>query len=103
MPQLSVEGTVEIERLTDVLFVGRPVHGEADSTVGLFKLTATARKRCESRWNWADVGKRRGNPEGPAGGRHGDSFRHVGVGQLRPSGVEIEQEIFEIDMRNANS
>ena len=37
-PDLSVEGTVEIERLTDVLFVGRPVHGEANSTVGLFKL-----------------------------------------------------------------
>jgi multidrug efflux pump subunit AcrA (membrane-fusion protein) len=33
-----VEGTVEIERLTDVLFVGRPVHGEANSTVGLFKI-----------------------------------------------------------------
>jgi HlyD family secretion protein len=37
-PDLSVEGTIEIERLTDVLFVGRPVHGEANSTVGLFKL-----------------------------------------------------------------
>lgn len=37
-PDLSVEGTVEIERLTDVLYVGRPVHGEANSTVGLFKL-----------------------------------------------------------------
>jgi HlyD family secretion protein len=37
-PDLSVEGTVEIERLTDVLFVGRPVHGEANSTVGLFKI-----------------------------------------------------------------
>jgi len=33
-----VEGTVEIERLTDILFVGRPVHGEANSTVGLFKV-----------------------------------------------------------------
>jgi HlyD family secretion protein len=39
-PDLSVEGTVEIERLTDVIYVGRPVHGEADSTVGLFKVTA---------------------------------------------------------------
>ncbi|MFZ0522382.1 MAG: HlyD family efflux transporter periplasmic adaptor subunit [Candidatus Acidiferrales bacterium] len=38
-PDLSVEGTVEIERLTDVLYVERPVHGEANSTVGLFKLT----------------------------------------------------------------
>jgi len=37
-PDLSVEGTIEIERLTDVLYVGRPVHGEANSTVGLFKL-----------------------------------------------------------------
>jgi len=38
-PDLSVEGTVEIERLNDVIYVGRPVHGEADSTVGLFKLS----------------------------------------------------------------
>ncbi|MGB0034829.1 MAG: efflux RND transporter periplasmic adaptor subunit [Candidatus Acidiferrales bacterium] len=38
VPDLSVEGTVEIERLTDVMFVGRPVHGEAHSTVGLFKV-----------------------------------------------------------------
>jgi len=37
-PDLSVEGTVEIERLADVLYVGRPVHGEANSTVGLFKV-----------------------------------------------------------------
>ena len=37
-PDLSVEGTIEIERLADVLYVGRPVHGDADSTVGLFKL-----------------------------------------------------------------
>ena len=38
VPDLSVEGTIEIERLADVLYVGRPVHGEADSTVGLFKV-----------------------------------------------------------------
>lgn len=37
-PDLSVEGTIELERLADVLYVGRPVHGEANSTVGLFKL-----------------------------------------------------------------
>ena len=39
VPQLSVEGTVEIERLADTLFVGRPVHGEANSTIGLFKVS----------------------------------------------------------------
>jgi HlyD family secretion protein len=38
VPDLSVEGTVEIERLSDVLYVGRPVRGDANSTVGLFKL-----------------------------------------------------------------
>jgi HlyD family secretion protein len=38
VPQLSVEGTIEIEHLTDVLYVGRPVHGDAESTIGLFKL-----------------------------------------------------------------
>jgi len=37
-PDLSVEGTIELERLDDVLFVGRPVHGQSDSTVGLFRL-----------------------------------------------------------------
>jgi HlyD family secretion protein len=38
VPDLSVEGTIEIERLAEVLYVGRPVHGDADSTVGLFKV-----------------------------------------------------------------
>jgi HlyD family secretion protein len=37
-PDLSVEGTIEIERLADVLSTGRPVHGETNSTVGLFKV-----------------------------------------------------------------
>lgn len=37
-PDLSVDGTIEIERLTDVLYVGRPVNGQANSTIGLFKV-----------------------------------------------------------------
>ena len=39
-PDLSVDGTIELERLTNVLYVGRPVHGQSESTVGLFKLVA---------------------------------------------------------------
>jgi HlyD family secretion protein len=35
---LSVDGTIEIENLKDVLYVGRPVNGQSDSTIGLFKL-----------------------------------------------------------------
>ena len=38
-PDLSVDGTIEIERLKDVLFVGRPSYGQAESTVGMFRLT----------------------------------------------------------------
>jgi len=37
VPNLSVEGTVLIEKLTNVLYVGRPVHGDQNSTIGLFK------------------------------------------------------------------
>jgi HlyD family secretion protein len=39
-PDLSVDGTIEIENLKDVLYVGRPVHGTPQSTVGLFKLSS---------------------------------------------------------------
>lgn len=38
-PDLSVDGTVELERLNNVVFVGRPAFGQEQSTVGLFKLT----------------------------------------------------------------
>jgi HlyD family secretion protein len=39
-PDLSVDGTIEIERLDDVMYMGRPVYVQADSTVGLFRLEA---------------------------------------------------------------
>ncbi|HBY62841.1 MAG TPA: RND transporter [Solibacterales bacterium] len=38
VPDLSVDGTIELERLDDIVYVGRPVFGQANSTVGLFKL-----------------------------------------------------------------
>lgn len=44
VPQLSVEGTVLISKLTNVLYVGRPVHGDQDSTIGLFKVTPDGRE-----------------------------------------------------------
>jgi HlyD family secretion protein len=37
-PDLSVDGTIEIERLTNVLYVGRPVQGQPNAKVGLFKV-----------------------------------------------------------------
>jgi HlyD family secretion protein len=37
-PDLAVDGTVEIDRLNDVLFVGRPVQSQERATVGLYRL-----------------------------------------------------------------
>jgi len=42
-PDLSVDGTIEIETLVDVLYVGRPTFGQPNSTVGLFKLERDGR------------------------------------------------------------
>jgi HlyD family secretion protein len=41
---LSVDGTILIERLTDVLYVGRPAYGTANSKVQMFKLSADGKQ-----------------------------------------------------------
>jgi len=38
VPDLSVDGTIELERLNDVLYMGRPAFGQDQSVVGLFKI-----------------------------------------------------------------
>jgi multidrug resistance efflux pump len=40
VPQLSVDGTIDLERMKDVLYVGRPALGNEDSTLSLFKVDA---------------------------------------------------------------
>jgi HlyD family secretion protein len=40
VPQLSVDGTIDLERMKDVLYVGRPALGNEDSTLSLFKIDA---------------------------------------------------------------
>jgi HlyD family secretion protein len=40
VPQLSVDGTIDLERMTDVLYVGRPALGNEDSTLSLFRIDA---------------------------------------------------------------
>ena len=37
-PDLSVDGTIQVERLNNVLHLGRPAYGQPNSSVGLFKL-----------------------------------------------------------------
>ncbi len=38
VPDLSVDGTIELETMNDVLYMGRPAFGQEQSTVGLFKI-----------------------------------------------------------------
>jgi HlyD family secretion protein len=35
---LSVDGTIELEQMNDVVYMGRPAFGQEQSTVGLFKI-----------------------------------------------------------------
>jgi multidrug resistance efflux pump len=39
-PDLSVDGTIDLERLNDVIYVGRPAFGQENSTISLFRLDA---------------------------------------------------------------
>ena len=38
VPQLSVDGTIDLERMNDVLYMGRPALGNEDSTLSLFRI-----------------------------------------------------------------
>ena len=40
VPQLSVDGTIDLERMKDVLYMGRPALGNENSTLSLFKVDA---------------------------------------------------------------
>jgi multidrug resistance efflux pump len=42
-PDLSVDGTIDLEKLDDVLYVGRPAFGQENSTISLFKLDSDSK------------------------------------------------------------
>ena len=84
VPDLSVDGTIELERLNDVLFMGRPAFGQEQSTITLVQ-GRRRRQRRESRAGEAgtQLGEHDGDPVGPEGRRHGHPVGHVGVGRVR--------------------
>jgi HlyD family secretion protein len=57
VPELSVEGTVIIDRLENVLYVGRPVHGDENSTIGLFKVIGPWSDATEAEQVHVEIGK----------------------------------------------
>ncbi|HLZ44197.1 MAG TPA: HlyD family efflux transporter periplasmic adaptor subunit [Gemmatimonadales bacterium] len=42
-PDLSVDGTIEVDRLENVLYTGRPAYGQSNSTIGMFKVVEGGR------------------------------------------------------------
>ena len=47
-PDLSVDGVVELERLNDVVYVGRPTSGQPNTTLSLFRLEPDGRHATRS-------------------------------------------------------
>lgn len=42
-PDLSIDGTIELERLSDVVYMGRPVFGQENAAIQIFKVDPDAR------------------------------------------------------------
>jgi HlyD family secretion protein len=49
VPDLSVDGTIELERLADVLYVARPAASQEQAEIGLFKLNQDGRQAARVR------------------------------------------------------
>ena len=92
-PDLSVDGTIEIERLADVLYVGRPAYGQANSTIALFRLepgsSNAVRVPVELGRSSVDDHRDRARPRG---GRRGHPLRHLAVRGLRSRSGSTEPD-----------
>ncbi len=91
-PDLSVDGTITIEKLSDVLFVGRPVIGQPDAKITLFKLDPDSK---EAQRVPVKLGRGSVNTieivDGLQGRRPGDSVGHVGAGCLQSHPLELDE------------
>src|SRR5215211_6455791 len=74
---LSVDGTIELERLKDVLKVGRPAFGQAQQTIGMFVLSPDG---SEAERRTVKLGRHYRDNRRPARRRAGDHFRYIGIG-----------------------
>ena len=81
VPQLSVDGTIDLERMTDVLYVGRPALGNENSTLSLFKIDADGKGAGQG---GPRLGQQRPGARRAQGRRHGDPLRHVERGRRGP-------------------
>ena len=91
-PDLSVDGTVELERLENVLYVGRPAFGQENSAVGLFlrrPRDQRGRPRAgTARPQFGEHDRGEGRREGR---RSAGAVGHVRLGRVRPRAAAVEQ------------
>ena len=84
-PDMSVDGTIELERLDNVLYVGRPAFGQEQTKMSLFKLSADrVDGRAHARRARPQLGEHDRSGAGPQRRRLRGVDRHVAVGGLRP-------------------
>ena len=76
-PDLSVDGTIRLEKLDNVIFVGRPAFGQDEGTVSMFKLHAERRGGPHQREARTQLGEHHRDQGRPAARRPGDPLRHV--------------------------
>ena len=88
-PDLSVDGTVRLQKLDDVIFVGRPAFGQEESTITLFKLSARRRSPPHEGGPRPQLRQHHRDPRGSPAGGSGDSVRHVVVRPVRPGQTEL--------------
>ena len=81
-PDLSVDGTIELERLNDVVYVGRPVFGQQDSHRSTFQ-TGAGRQVCQRGQGpvRAQLGEHDRNQGRLESGRSRNPVGHVGLGR----------------------
>ena len=80
-PDLSVDGTIELERLDNVVYVGRPAFGQDNSTVGIFKIVAgSSRSGSHAGETRPQLRQHDRNSERPSTRRPGHPFRHQRLG-----------------------
>ncbi len=89
-PDQSVDGTIEITRLPDVVKTGRCTYCQANSMVTLFKLVDEGDVRhARARPDWRHVGQRGRDRRRLGARRRGHPLRHLGVGRRGPHPAEL--------------
>ena len=89
-PDLTVDGTIELERLTDVVFVGRPAQGQPKSQISLFRLEADGVHASRVKVTLGrEFGQHGRGARRPAAGRAGDPLGHLGLGRERSRAAQL--------------